>query len=896
LDYQIDLIITKIAYVEKYLTLSTDPSDSYSIKLLKKNPELRSYLGASVPRSRIALRTHLSDLLATLAYLREIQDKVVARSIIFTESGKLGESSDGAIASSKEDNLDNVTDVGGEETKTYDAGVYKETLDAGQAEMLYIDNFLSRPVELTTLTVASGSSLSSVLDIWDLWSLNPAVRAKLRNYGYFRGDLKIKISVSGTPFHLGRLMVSYFPFPTANETLVQHRAALALQPVTWRPLFLNYMSQQYGRVNINVNENTPVTLSIPFISPNQMHSLFNSASSAISDVTSFYDFENAGSLFIYSINDVGSVSATPSAVSIQVYAWAENVDLGCPTGTVLSVTTESGSLDERETGPVERISSGLTQVSNALTAVPYIAPFARASSMIFGGIKSFAAIFGWSYPISVENISRVRNQPLSNGSNTIGMSMAKRVTLDPKQELTVDPSVMAIDQDELMLAHLAGIESYFTTFSWLDTSTPMSSQLFTCKVSPNLVTQAVGAGANPTCHQPTAMSWIVNMFSWWRGTIKFKFEIVGSAYHRGKLAIIYEPNVTQAALMLADVDLNKQYVKIIDLQETQVFEVCVDWARARSWQQVNDDPLKNYQNFTATSEAYTFCNGYISVVPFTALQSPDNSDIEINVYVSCEDLRVNHFNTHSWKSERAIFTESGPLEDKSDSTEVTCYTLNPTSASDKGISEYYFGEEPLSLRSLLKRFSTSYSTTVSANVATTKILDTGFNVVPDIAPAYGGSAVTEFNLLSYIRYAFLGMKGSIRKRVHNYFNHDFIPEAQMKVTIQGPTENQLIPGTSVSAKTHIGSTPNGTVSFVYDTNGGMEFEIPNYAPALFLFSPSSTLDGGLPAQQFKPSLLRSYNVECEIYGSSDAGRVVEESATGEDFNLFRFIGAPFHSV
>lgn len=118
----------------------------------------------------------------------------------------------------------------------------------------------------------------------------------------------------------------------------------------------------------------------------------------------------------------------------------------------------------------------------------------------------------------------------------------------------------------------------------------------------------------------------------------------------------------------------------------------------------------------------------------------------------------------------------------------------------------------------------------------------------------------------------------------------------MKVTLQNPTSSQLITATSVSARTHIGSSPNGTVSFVYDTNGGVEFELPFYSPNLFQFSPSATLTGGYSQGVIVPEFLRSYNVECELFGASDAGIVVEESAAGEDFMLFRFIGAPFHSV
>jgi hypothetical protein len=892
IDSHVLLLRQKAAAIESYLKEKPSSSDSLSLAILKRVPEARSYLGTDYDVDRIRLRSMLADIKSTVLFLNDISGKRTVRRI-FTESGLMGEMHSGAVSSGMEQKIESMLDVSGEAVSYKSSGKVREPIDSGQYNILDVDDFFSRPVEITSFSIVPGTEVAQELKVWDLWSLNPAVRAKLRNYAYFSGNLHIKIAVSGTPFHMGRLLSVYCPYPVQNATLQEHLSALALQP-DWKPLLMNFLSQQMGRVTINVNENKPVIMEAPFIAPKQMYNLYNNFNTlAISDVTSFNDFEDAGSLFIYSLNTVDSVSTSPSDVSVQVYAWAEDVKLGVPTGTLLAITTESGSMDERDTGPIENITSKVVSISKALESVPFLRPFAMASTLMFQGANAFASIFGWSYPVNVGEISRVRNQPLSNGANTIGFSTAKRITLDPKQELTVDPSVVAVDRDELLIRDIAAIETYLDTFTWSEIDTPLISDLFACRASPNLVTRYVGTGLNPTCHQPTPMAWVSQMFGFWRGTIKFRLEIVCSNFHRGKLAVVYEPNLRQSALIRADIDLNKQFVNIIDIQETQSYELCIDWASPRPWQEIGDDPTLNYQNFDSGNTAHRLANGFIYIVPFTALQSPDSSDVSVNVYVSCEDLRVQYPVETNFPTTRDILTESGDME--AIDAPVTCFTLNPTSAEEKGISTYYFGEEPLSLRALLKRFNISEQIDILPDANTTKLLTAQFNNFPAIYPSYGGGAATYVNLISHMRYAFLAMRGGLRKRVWPHFEHSFVPQAQCKVTLDAPSDVEITPSASIAVAAPSGASINGTVTFVYDTNGGVEFEVPFYSSNLFAFAPQSDL-GGPPTTTFVPSLLRSYTVEEELVGASDSGYITEETATAEDFMFMRFIGVPFYSV
>jgi hypothetical protein len=426
----------------------------------------------------------------------------------------------------------NLSEVVGHQTIAVDAGDSK-SMDSVHRHTLPLDDFFARPVEIANFPIAVGAVVTLNYDIWDLYSLNPAVRAKFRNYAYFRGDLHVRVSISGTPFHYGRVMLSYQPLASSNVPLV----SLLNQLLTFadtRPLLINYLSQSDGAVSVDVKSNQPVDIHCPFISTKPMFRLYNSATTVIADTTSFDDFENAGKLFFQTINTIGSVSTTPSALYVQIYAWATNVKLGTATGTNMDIMTEAGR-DEREVGPVEKFSTGAAQVSAALTVVPKLAPFALASELAFTTLGEMASLFGWSRPVLIDDPVMVKNRPFSNGAQTIGPETSSRITLDPKQELVVDGTVVGVEDDDMTIVSICRRPTYLTTFTWADDKAVMNT-MWLSQVHPRLET--IMTNSLDWWYQPTAMAFATRPFAYWRGTITFRFEIVASSFQRQNRCVL----------------------------------------------------------------------------------------------------------------------------------------------------------------------------------------------------------------------------------------------------------------------------------------------------------------------------------------------------------------------
>jgi hypothetical protein len=594
---------------------------------------------------------------------------------------------------------------------------------------------------------------------------------------------------------------------------------------------------------------------------------------------------------------------------MQVYAWMTDVELGTNTATQIAITTES-SFDEREKGPVERIASRGLEIAQALTSIPTIGIFAKASAIVLSSVSSIASLFGWSKPVLIQDTKLVKNIPYNNGALTIGTDTNFRVVLDPKQELTVDPRSIGSDSDDMTISAIASRLSYLGKFTWAYNNSIMANPIFVGRVSPSLGTVY---SATSNYIQPTALAFAVAPFTYWRGDITFRFEVVCSQYHRGKIAIFYEPNAQQMTLINANISFNKQFIRVIDIQQTQTFEVCVKWATYRAWLLVNNAaslPLNTSLTYTGTQNQ-GFCNGYIGIVPFTQLTSPSSTpSVDVNVYVRSDNMQVNGFTTVNMPTARVfsgaldIVTESNfsssdeaGIPSAISAHDVSIVSLNDSSASVQHICEEHFGEQPISFRALLKRYVTHAIYTLAAGTTANQHSKLIGNIFPNNNLQYGATSVTYMNLYSYLRYAYVGIRGGFRFRFRNVGVTGFTSLANAKVSLSQPgtgrTESwAFVTGAGGTAYTE------GTGSFVPATNGGVEAEFPFYTNNLWVFSFIDGLIGGASTDNMSNFWFQQYIYSAD-YGTSAAVSsqvLMTEIATAEDFSLLRFQGAPFYSA
>lgn len=907
LEMQNQVRLMREQYNESVATLNTmqDPMPGYSYRQVRQmHMYFSDHLFRVYADKYYALQNHCESLELSINRLQSWLLRSMSE--VSTESGEEGQQNSGLVDEATIKVHENLTDMGGEPEDDEKYPTY-ERMAVGQKGNLDLNGFLARPITLLRATISPGSDFTAQIDLWAEYLNSPSVKAKLRNYAYLRANLNIRLAVSGTPFHFGKLLVSYQPLARYNKNLSFDFG----DETTYRRQKITYFSQSpYAKV-IDVKDNQPLEMTFPFISPQPMLRLFDKSSPLVlGAATPFPDSLGFGELFIYSLSPLGSASTEPTEVSVYLYAHLTDVELGAPTGTVIAVTTESGMMkkkkskgkpDERKSGPLEIVASRASEIAYALTSIPAIAPFAHASGMTLAGIGNLAALFGFSVPTMNNEPARVKNEPFQNGAQLIGYDTGKRLTLDPKQELSIDPRVVCRDEDEMAIATICARESYMATFVWSTVDSALGTSIWAIPVNPRLSTSApMGVGTRVRC--PTALEFAATPFEYWRGDITYRFEIVCSKFHRGKLAFYFEPNVAQRSLIDAVLDLNKQYIKIIDIQETQDITFTVKWAFPRPWarlmlaaqtQDLGDSLEINY----TLSE---FANGYIGVVPFTQLQSPNDTGITVNVYTMSDNMMFNNFTSAHMPSSRPILSESGVWTESGrlSTQEITHMDLNDSSATMDYISEECFGEVPVSYRALMKRFASAQAVStleISGDSSDGSIEIVEIPMYPKILPDYNATTTSnKFSLYSYLRYAYIGIRGGMRHRIT--FRGDLEFGALNSLVVRANPPAEVLPSQyNVFSGSTSSTSPvmDGILRYVPATNGGIEFELPLYTNNLFGVSFNGE-PFPLGTSLINPRLVRSFDVYMSYLRASSPIYAVHDFSTAEDFSLFGFQGAPYY--
>jgi len=569
------------------------------------------------------------------------------------------------------------------------------TQDCGLGE------FLSRPVQIYQYTwnESDAVGLDVTFNPWSLFFNNVIIQRKLTNYAFLRCDLKLKIMMNASPFYYGVKMFSYQPLTAFSNTTISSDANLGqLIPYSQRPHVWLYAQNNEG-----------AEMMLPFFYHQQW----------LPTVDAF-QFANMGQITALNYSTLQSANGvTGSGIPITVYAWAENVQLSGPTiGLVLQS-------DEYSDKPISSTASAVAAAAGKLTKVPGIGPFMTATQMGAGTLASIAAKFGFSNPPVIDNYEPIVTNAYPNLPTTEIRFPVQKLTLDPKNEVTVDPRVTGLTPiDELGIEHLIGKESFLISTTWNSSDAP-DKILFNSGVSPNLYSVAPAVAGCNTIQMPP-MAWVAQLFRYWRGDVIFRFRPICSQFHRGRLRIIWDPaggtsqniantSATQAAC----------FNEIIDLSKDTNVEIRVPYNQALAWSQNFTSVNQNYSSSSSTANFYHtpgYTNGSIVLKVVNTLTSPVlATNIPILISVRAAENMI--FSAPVDINSRQLY----PFVPQSDEYEVTpCEHIIPGN-SPGGMDDKIFlvnmGEKIVTLRQLLRRASYSFGDP-SGGAATGALLST----------------------------------------------------------------------------------------------------------------------------------------------------------------------------
>lgn len=775
-----------------------------------------------------------------------------------------------------------------------------------------LENFFSRPIKIAEQEWATSTTLGFDIDPWGLYFSNPRVVNRLANFNLLRAKLHVKVVINGNGFQYGRAMVSYLPFDvfdslSANSALLREDLVQASQQPR---IFLDPTTSQGGE------------MILPF---------FNHLNySSIPDT----QWEVLGRLYFRSLNSLKHANGASDLVTISVFAWAEDVDMSVLTSVdPETILPQSGKeIDEvNAKGIISGPATSIAKIAGAMSGVPYIAPFAQATEMAANTTASIAKMFGYCRPPVTKNPEPFKPYPVSSLALTNTGDGPAKMTIDDKQELSIDPRIAGLGGvDSLNIKEIAKRESYLTTFSW-DIGTPPETLLWNARVDP--CTWAENSSGSLVSYHFPATAMAALPFKYWTGTMKFRFQIVCSAFHKGRLKVVYDPN------WFASNEYNTNYLTVIDIADKTDFTIEVANGQAQTLLEHAKPGIDSITTMYSTTPYTTPTfprrgNGVIGLYVVNELTTPNSTvdnNIEVNVFVSMgDDFEVfvpdDHFQYFVCKPSPPVDAQSGmeggSLVSESQNTEEPSApqqdqseSLGPTMSNNADINKVFTGESIASFRTLLKRYNLW---TCIGTLATGSLNLYGrFSMFPYLRGRVSGAVDTTagglpYNLcntvlLHWCTWAFSGWRGSIRYKVlpRGSLNADDMPSLYVQRCALGEASFRRAVGQRLGYTTaaraaesvmprETGTTfPRanrgftGTQGQIYQTghvNPVLEFECPYYSPYRFT-----------PGKQENHTETNTYNEGFDYYFQMNGRQSTAldfHVAAGEDFQLYFFTGLP----
>lgn len=770
-----------------------------------------------------------------------------------------------------------------------------------------LGNFFSRPVKIRSYTWATGANLFEKFNPWQDFFENTRVLNRITNFNLLRCKLKVRIMLNGNGFHYGRAIASYVPLHELDE-FTKDRAFFIQDVVA---------ASQRPHVYLDPTTSQGGTLTLPFA--------WYENALRIPD----QEWREMGDITIHGMQNLKHANGATDQVIVSVFVWAEEVSLSIPTANEPgALSPQMGEIftpqakDEYGTGPVSRPASVVAKAAGALSNAPVIGMYARATQMAANAVSGIASMFGYSRPITLADIQPYKPTYLGNMANTNMPDTSQKLTLDAKQELTVDPRVMGLgSSDEMTIKSIAQRESFLTQFGW-STSDSAETLLWNSEVSPVLWNELPGPPEE--LHMP-ACCFAALPFRRWRGSMKFRFQVVASSFHKGRMKITYDPSYPLTN------EYNTNYTYIIDLAKERDFTVQIGWGHEKSL--VNHrNPIDSPIPFSTSplgSDPGNEGNGIISVYVVNDLTVPNsttNNDIEVNVFVSAgDDFEV--FDPDARNIQQLVWfrpfdAQMGETTMNQPDADLTknedepmkgepSQTMAPTLSDQDHTSCVYYGDPITSFRQCLKRYN--YHSVIAADSTSRNLLQVRNSDFPYYRGYAPGAvhettipiAPTPYNyckmtLLNYVTPAFTCRRGGLRWKYlrTGSTNED---NAFLQVTREASSLGAYAQQETALLTRAAGSTSerarqmevilphtwDGATATSAQQNPVVEAELPYYQNVRFSPAKQANITGS--GQGFQ-----KYHILSTIWNSDNAGCPLIHSyvSVGEDFTLGFFTGAP----
>lgn len=623
-----------------------------------------------------------------------------------------------------------------------------------------IKTFLEKPQLAQSGNFASTDTVSSfaAISFPTFYNSVPLWTQKVDGYNGIRMDLSFRLVVNATRFQQGRYMLLWKPFGGASN-VTKNQALHAGHVMTL------VQRSQMPHAEIDINCDTEIQFDIPF------SNIYNYC--YVKSIVSGLTANALGRIQIYPYEPLSAVAGQLSC-GYNLYVSAKNVELiaaSAPQSGRFKTTRKGKNetnieQDSANMGPISSIMTRVSQATSILTQVPLLSSYAATVGWMADITGSVASVFGYSRPINLEHAGRITKEIFPYFASLDGPDNSYPLALSYKNELAPMAGISPTDLDEMDFSFLVTIPTYNRTIKWLTGIThPVTTLLDSWTVSPNGLGIPTTVVNTELLHHFSPYQFVASRFKQWRGTMVYKFKIVKTEFHSGRLSFSYSPFpfVPVAGVIQSFANLPYIHREIVDIRIDNEIILKVPFVSETPWKLTSAN-----DNDDAT--------GYFAIHVIDPLIAPDTVSQTVSIIVEASMASDAEFAVPSETLFNTPFYGAAPQMGVLDNIPLpqvnSCNEINSNIGSMATLddplinSSTCVGEKITSLRKYLRRPSPTIF-----RVATTTL--TGIEVVPFLVTGTSQNGVsntqptTLCDTYSLISSFYLYSRGSVRLKYVN---------------------------------------------------------------------------------------------------------------------------------
>jgi len=451
---------------------------------------------------------------------------------------------------------------------------------------LSLINFLARPVVSQSGVFAATDTVTTFAIIFhpSTQVATTLVANKLSGICFMRATSVFTLQVNANKFQAGRYILAHLPFGGGNGLANYITASYIMHRYTLTQI------TQLPHVELDINCDTEVVLRIPFRSVEYNFSIAATGADRSSDV---------GTVFLVPYSPLVTTAGTATA-SYTLFHHFEDVELSVPCIPqsidflpTFPIEPQMGAwapkaipsdreANAKAVGPVSSALQVASKVATILGKIPMLTPFSGTAAWFLDISAGVASALGFSKPLSSAAHMRMVRNVAPYGNNYDGVSTALNISMTHDNYIEPLPGFAGTDMDEMDFDFIKQVPSYFQTVSWTTADASGTILSYTANMPSTFYVGTTDATVPVKSYLP--MAYIQKFFQNWRGSLIYKFKIVKTSFHSGRLIVAFspsDPRFAAPAVTLA----STQYLNrvIIDIREGNEFTLCVPYASAGNW-------------------------------------------------------------------------------------------------------------------------------------------------------------------------------------------------------------------------------------------------------------------------------------------------------------------------